>query len=62
MEPKKHIGRKVRDVKNSLDDLQSFVSEDECSKDSLFRLSRALKDINEEVDMLRNVMQIRSNK
>jgi hypothetical protein len=51
----------VNEVKSSLDELQSVIGGDSCSADSLIRLTRALKDINEEVNMLRTVIQIKSN-
>jgi len=44
-------------VKSSLDDLQFLIQEDNCSGDSLRRLSQALKDINEEINMLKTVIQ-----
>ena len=52
------IGQNVRQVKDSLDQLQEMLIDENYSDDSLLRLSRALKDINEEVDMLTTVMQI----
>ena len=58
MERSQSIGRKVRQVKDSLDHLQNVLVDENYSDDSLLRLSRALKDINEEVDMLTTVMQI----
>jgi len=50
----------VNEVKSSLDELQNVIGGDGCSADSLIRLSRALKDINEEVNMLRTVVQIKT--
>jgi len=44
-------------VKNSLDDLQCLIQDDKYSGDSLRRLSEALKDINEEINMLKTVIQ-----
>lgn len=58
MERNLRIGRKVKQVKDSLDQLQDVLIDENYSDDSLLRLSRALKDINEEVDMLTTVMQI----
>jgi hypothetical protein len=52
------IGHNVRQVKDSLDHLQEVLVDENYSEDSLLRLSRALKDINEEVDMLTSVLQI----
>jgi len=52
------IGHEVRQVKDSLDHLQDVLIDENYSDDSLLRLSRALKEINEEVDMLTTVMQI----
>jgi len=46
----------VTQVKSSLDDLQDIIQDDNYSHDSLRRLSEALKDINEEIDMLKAVM------
>lgn len=45
-------------MKNSLDHLQDILVDENYSDDSLIRLSRALNDINEEVDMLTTVMQV----
>jgi hypothetical protein len=50
----------VNEVKSSLDELQNVICGDSCSTDSLIRLTRALKDINEEVNMLRTVIQIKT--
>ena len=58
MERSPSIKYKVKQVKNSLDDLQNVLIDENYSDDSLLRLSRALKDINDEVDMLTTVMQI----
>ncbi|MDG1750901.1 MAG: hypothetical protein P8I03_04470 [Thalassotalea sp.] len=58
MEHQLEIGHEVRQVKDSLDNLQDVLIDENYSDDSLLRLSRALKDINEEVDMLTTVMQI----
>lgn len=58
MERNLRIGRKVKQVKDSLDQLQDVLIDENYSDDSLLRLSKALKDINEEVDMLTTVMQI----
>ncbi|MCO4799782.1 MAG: hypothetical protein KC484_11220 [Colwelliaceae bacterium] len=58
MERSPSIRHKVKQVKSSLDDLQNVLVDDNYSDDSLLRLSRALKDINDEVDMLTTVMQI----
>ncbi|MDO6446088.1 hypothetical protein Q4493_09910 [Colwellia sp. 1_MG-2023] len=52
------IRHNVRQVKDSLDHLQEVLVDENYSDDSLLRLSRALKEINEEVDMLTTVMQI----
>lgn len=62
MEPTRYIGVSVNEVKCSLDDLQSTLFKDKYSQDSLLRLRQALKDINEEVNMLRTAMQIGMNK
>lgn len=55
------VGFSVEQLKESLDCLQNSVDNTQCSVDSLMRLSKALKDINEEVDLLRTVMQIGNN-
>jgi len=60
MEHHLKTGESVNEVKSSLDDLQNVIGGDSCSADSLIRLTRALKDINEEVNMLRTVIQIQS--
>ena len=60
MESKIKINGGVDKVKFSLDELQNVIGEGCCSKDSLVRLTRALQDINEEVNMLRTVIQINS--
>jgi hypothetical protein len=52
------VGQKVKQVKESLDHLQGVLIDENYSDDALLRLSKALKDINEEVDMLTTVMQI----
>ncbi|MEW6991725.1 hypothetical protein AADZ91_13710 [Colwelliaceae bacterium 6441] len=52
------IRYKVKQMKNSLDHLQDILVDENYSDDSLIRLSRALNDINEEVDMLTTVMQV----
>jgi hypothetical protein len=59
MESKMKIGCSVNDVKCSLDKLQNVIGGDCCSSDSLIRLTRVLQDINEEVNMLRTVIQIK---
>ena len=63
MEKKTKIGINVRHVQHSLADLQSTVYQTESTDDSLNRLNQALKDINEEVHLLRSLMQlnVRSN-
>lgn len=58
MERKMKVGCRVNDVKSSLDELQRVIGGDCNSSDSLVRLTRALKDINEEVNMLRTQIQI----
>ena len=58
MERQVKVGCRVNEVKCSLDELQNVVRGDGCSTDSLIRLMRALQDINEEVNMLRTVIQI----
>ncbi len=58
MERNPSISYEVRQVKDSLENLQNLLVSENYSSDSLLRLSRALKDINEEVDMLTTVMQI----
>jgi len=58
MESKIKINGGVKKVKYSLDELQNVIGEGCCSKDSLVRLTRALQDINEEVNMLRTAIQI----
>jgi len=58
MESKVKIHCDVSKVKFSLDELQNVIGEGSCSSDSLLRLTRALQDINEEVNLLRNVIQI----
>ncbi|NQZ22722.1 MAG: hypothetical protein HRT53_11765 [Colwellia sp.] len=60
MEHQLNTGKSVNEVKSSLDDLQNVIGGDNCSADSLIRLTRALKDINEEVNMLRTVIQIQT--
>ncbi|WP_286267210.1 hypothetical protein [Thalassotalea atypica] len=52
------FGNRVSQVKNSLDQLQNSLFEDECSDESMMRLSKALNDINEEVMLLKNMMQL----
>lgn len=54
------IGLSVDEVKMSLDDLQLIVANESCSHDSLRKLRSALADINEEVNLLSNVMQIKN--
>ena len=58
MEYQIKTGCSVNEVKSSLDALQNVIGGDSCSADSLIRLTRALKDINEEVNMLSTVIQI----
>lgn len=53
-----NVGDSVSQLKDSLDSLQSSIHSDQYSSDALLRLNRALRDIDEEVNMLRNVMQI----
>jgi hypothetical protein len=60
MEHQLKTGKSVNEVKTSLDELQNVIGSDACSTDSLIRLTRALKDINEEVNMLRTVIQIQT--
>lgn len=59
MESKVKFRRGVNKVKFSLDELQDVMSESNSSVDSLIRLTRALQDINEEVNMLRNAIQFK---
>ncbi|MEW6982793.1 hypothetical protein AAD001_09105 [Colwelliaceae bacterium 6471] len=63
MEKQFKVGSNVREVQHSLDKLQESVYQVEYSEDSLMRLNQALKDINEEVNLLRNIIQLhtRSN-
>ena len=58
MENNKNNTFNVSQVKSSLDDLQNQIQDDDCSGDSLRRLSQALKDINEEINMLKAVIQV----
>ncbi|NQZ82569.1 MAG: hypothetical protein HRT52_16290 [Colwellia sp.] len=58
MENNKNNTFNVSQVKSSLDDLQNLIQDDDCSGDSLRRLSQALKDINEEINMLKAVIQV----
>mgnify|MGYP000594067021 CR=1 FL=1 len=60
MEHQLKTGSGVNEVKSSLDELQNVIGGDGCSADSLNRLTNALKDINEEVNMLRTVIQIQT--
>ena len=61
MEKATKIGIKVQQAQRSLDDLKSTVYHVEHSDDSLNRLNQALKDINEEVNLLRNIIQLNVN-
>ncbi len=45
-------------AKQTLDELQSNYPNSECSEGSLLRLSSALKNIDKEVNKLRNVMDV----
>lgn len=58
MEKQSKTGSSVREVQHSLDKLQESVYQVEYSEDSLLRLNKALKDINEEVNLLRNIIQL----
>ncbi len=58
MESRIKINSDVSKVKFELDELQNVIDEGSCSSDSLIRLTRALQDINEEVNLLRNVIQL----
>jgi hypothetical protein len=62
MERKIKINSGVNSVKFSLDELQDVIGEGGCSTDSLARLTNALQDINEEVNMLRTIIQINSKR
>ena len=62
MESKIKINSDVNKVKSSLDKIQDVIGEGCCSTDSLVRLTSALQDINEEVNMLRNIIQINSKR
>jgi len=58
MEHKINVGTTVSQLKDSLDYLQSSIGDDYQSPEALIRLSRALKDIDEEVNMLRTYMKV----
>lgn len=58
MEQGKFVGKSLNQVKCSLDELNNVVLEGTNSQDSLRRLRKALIDINEEVNMLKNVIQL----
>jgi hypothetical protein len=58
MENNKKNALSVEQVKNSLDNLQSHIQDESCSHDSLRRLSQALKDINDEINTLKNVIHV----
>ncbi len=60
MEHQLQTGNSVNEVKSSLDELQNVIGGDGCSTDSLNRLTNALEDINEEVNMLRTIIQIQT--
>lgn len=48
----------VDQVKSSLDELNNSLTDDGHSTDALIRLSKALREINEEVHLLQNIMQV----
>jgi hypothetical protein len=58
MENNKKNTLSVDQVKNSLDSLQNIIHDESCSHDSLRRLSQALKDINDEINTLKAVIQV----
>ena len=53
-------GANIKRIKNSVHELDEFIHQEDHAKESLMRLSRALKDINEEVNLLKNEMKIKS--
>ncbi|MCJ8320505.1 MAG: hypothetical protein MJK12_12780 [Colwellia sp.] len=44
-------------IQNSLNELEDAVLNDNHANESLLRLSRALKDINEEVNLMKSIIQ-----
>lgn len=52
------VSTRVGQVKSSLDQLQNCLLDDEYSEESIKRLGRALSDMNEEVQLLKNLIQL----
>ncbi len=53
-----NLGSRVHQVKTSLDELHHSFHKDEYSDETLLRLGRALHDMNEELQLLRNIIQL----
>jgi len=54
------LNKRVMDRKkilSSIDELEDAVLNDNHANESLLRLSRALKDINEEVNLMKSIIQ-----
>jgi len=51
----------LKSAKDSLDELQGDISPQEYSESSLLRLSSALKNIDNEINKLRNVINVDLN-
>ena len=58
MEQGEFVCKSLSQVRSSLDELQSVVQNGDSNQDSLRRLRQALLDINEEVNLLKNVIQL----
>ena len=50
-------GENIKKIQNSVHELEYFLYKEDHAKESLMRLSRALKDINNEVNLLKNEMK-----
>lgn len=53
-----NLGSRVRQVKSSLDELHHSFHNEQYSDETMLRLGRALNDMNEEIQLLRNIIQL----
>ncbi len=47
----------LKKIQSSVNELDDILYKDDHAKESLMRLSRALKDINEEVNLMKSMIQ-----
>lgn len=50
-------GVNLKKIQNSMDDLENLLHKEDHANESMQRLSQALRDINEEVNLMKNMIQ-----